>query len=202
MKKILIIDDSLHSVQRVSILVHNLTNFKTQTPKSIDSAIELFKTNEYEFVIIEHNCKNSNEFMNFALELKPRQKMILLSDSINCPVDCDTCLSLYKFVRLLKPITPEEVLKYITLEDEGSFFCPNKYRFDSIDNLEKLFEFIHLDENIYFINKELYDDKIIIKSKFSNSIRFNELAKIQDLINKKYFSLKVLSNNSLEIRAI
>lgn len=104
-KKILIIDDSFHSTQKLSILIENLTSFEVVSLDDIDMATEYFKKNEYEFVIIEHNCKNSNNFMNIALELKPKQKMILLSDSINCPVDCDTCLSLFKFVRLLKPIT-------------------------------------------------------------------------------------------------
>lgn len=200
-KKILIIDDSFHSTQKLSILIENLTPFEVVSLDDIEMATEYFKTNEYEFVIIEHNCKNSNNFMNIALELKPKQKMILLSDSINCPVDCDTCLSLFKFVRLLKPITSEEVLKYINF-DEESFSCPNKYRFDSIDSLDKLFEFIYLDENIYYTNKVLHEDKIIVNGKLSNSVRFDELIKIEDLVNKKYFNLNVLEDNSLEIKTL
>lgn len=201
-KKTLLIDDSEHSIQKSSLLIKNLTNLKVETPSSHNSAIDLFKANDYEFVIIEHNSKNSNEFMNIALELKPKQKIILLSDSINCPIDCNSCLSMFKFVRLIKPISAEDIKKYLLLDDEDSFSCPNKYRFDNINTLEKLFEFIHLDENIYYTSKKIYDDKIIIESKLSSAIRFNELVKIEDLVNKKYFDVKVLEDNSVEIKPI
>lgn len=201
-KKILLIDDSDHSIQKLSLIIKNLTNLEIEIPHSHQSAIELFKENDYEFVLIEHNCKNSNEFMNIALELKPKQKMILLSDSINCPIDCNSCLSMFKFVRLIKPVSPEDIKKYLLLDDEDSFSCPNKYRFDNINTLEKLFEFIHLDENIYYTSKKLYDDKIIIESNLSSAIRFNELVKIEDLINKRYFDVKVLEDNSVEIKPI
>lgn len=198
-QKVLILDDAKVSIERLTLLITNVTSFEIDTSSDTQTAKKLFDNNSYEFIILEHNCKNSDEFMNHALSLKPKQKMILLSDSINCPVDCDTCSDKFKFVRLLKPITMDNVVKYIVDGDDKSFTCPNKYRFDDIDTLEKLYDFIYLDENYFFTNKELIDDTLYIKTKLSGTIRFDELVRIQNQINKKYFKVIITEDNSIVI---
>ena len=150
LKKVLIIDESERSKDRLNVLINNITDYQVDIPKNPDDAKKLFDSNFYCFVIIEHNCKIANDFMSFVLEHNPKQKMILLSDSLNCPIDCDTCTSNFNFVRLLKPITIENITQFLVNGSDDDFICPNKYRFDNIDSLEKLYEFIYLDENYFY----------------------------------------------------
>ena len=197
-KKVLIIEESEVAKERLILLINNITNLKVDTPKNINNAKELFDKNSYEFIIIEHNCKQSDEFMDYVLRINSKQKMILLSDSLNCPVDCDTCSKKFNFVRLIKPITMDNVVKYLVKKDEN-FICPNKYKFDNVDTLEKLFEFVYLDENYFFTEKELKDNCLYIKTKLTGTLRFDELIKIEDLVNKKYFQLSVMEDNTIVI---
>jgi len=198
-KNILIIDESLKAIERLTMLLTHLTSYSYDVVYDYKSAIEAFKNNSYNYIVIEHNCKNSNEFMEYALTTKKEQKIILLSDSLNCPIDCNTCLTHYRFVRILKPASPDDILKYIT-DNDKEFTCPNKYRFENIDTLEKLYEFINLDENYFFTIKELKDNTLYIKSKLEGTLRFDELIKIEDLVNKKYFNVVVCHDNSIEIK--
>ena len=200
-KKILIIEESNQSIERLTLLLSHLTDCTYDVMYNYESAIDAYKNSSYEYIIIEHNCKNSNEFMSFVLSKNSQQKIILLSDSLNCPLDCDTCLSLYKFVRLLKPANSKDIIKYIS-NDDITFTCPNKYRFDSVDTLEKLYEFFYLDENYFYTVKELKDNILYIKSKVNGTLRFNELIKIEDFVNKKYFNITVKDDNTLEITKI
>ena len=202
LKKVLVLDDAKVSIERLTLLINSVTNFEIDTSSDTQTAIKLFDNNTYDFIVLEHNCKNSDKFMNHTLSLNPKQKMILLSDSINCPVDCDICLERFKFVRLLKPITMDNVVKYIADGDDENFTCPNQYRFDDIDTLEKLYEFIYLDENYYFTEKELNNDALYIRTKLSGTIRFDELVKVQNLINKKYFKVIITEDNSIVISKI
>lgn len=199
LKKILIIDDAEVSKERLILLITNVTNYKIDTSSDIKTAKELFDNNTYEFIILEHNCKNSDEFMNHVLNLYPKQKMILLSDSINCPVDCHICIDKFKFVRLLKPVTMDDVVKYLKNDNYENFLCPNQYRFDNIDTLEKLYDFVYLDENYYFTEKELIDDSLYIKTKLTGTLRFDELVKVENLVNKKYFKVMIREDNTIVI---
>jgi len=198
-KKVLILDESKISKDRLVFLTASITNFEIDTPSDVESAKELFDNHTYEFIVLEHNCKISNEFMTYVLSLNSKQKMILLSDSINCPVDCDTCVDTFKFVRLLKPISIDNIEKYLLNGDDENFICPNKYRFDNIDSIEKLYDFIYLDENCFFTEKEIKDDVLYIKTKVSGPLRFDELTKIEDNVNEKYFNLTFTEDNNIAI---
>jgi len=201
-KKILLIDDSEKSKERLLLLLNNTTDFKCDIPNKQESAKSLFENNSYEFVIIEHASKDASSFMDFALDLKPKQKMILLSDSLNCPIDCDTCLTKFNFVRLLKPISIKSIMKYLVNIDDNDFNCLNKYRFDNVDTLEKLYEFIYLDENYFFTHKELIDDTLYIKTKLKSTLRFDELIRIENYINKEYFDFNLIEDNTISITKV
>jgi hypothetical protein len=201
-KKILLFDDSEKSKERLILLLDNTTDFKCDMPNKEESAESLFESNSYEFVIIEHSSKGASSFMDFALDLKPKQKMILLSDSLNCPIDCDTCLTKFNFVRLLKPITVKSILRYLVNIEDNDFNCLNKHRFDNVDSLEKLYEFIYLEENYFFTHKELVDNSLYIKTKLKSTLRFDELIKIENYVNKEYFDFNLIEDNTILITKI
>lgn len=191
-KNILIIDDSQNSVNLLNLLIEEYTDFNTIIEKDYKKIINNYTNEKYEYIIIEHNCQKANELVNFICSSNPQQKVILLSDSINCPIDCNTCLKTLSFVRLLKPIDPKSILFYI--DNNNAFSCPNQHRFEKIDTIEKLYDFINLSENIFFTQKYIEKDKLIISSKLQSALDFNEIEKIKDNINENYFDVDFLDS--------
>lgn len=192
MKKILIYDTCTQTIESLKLLFNEFKLYEAEIVTNFQEIADRYTNNMYEFIIIEHNCKNSNELINFICSNNPSQKVILLSDSINCPIDCNSCLSTFKFVRLLKPIDFKTIVHYLNLENH--FLCPNKHRFDSINTIEQLYDFINLTNNRYYTNKERKGNKLIVSSEMNNTISVEELTKIEDNINKKYFKFEVLEN--------
>ncbi len=199
-KKILIVDTSENCTELLKLLLENFSKYTPEIQSDYNTIISKYKNDKYEFIIFDHSCKISNNLIEHILSNNPTQKCILLSDSINCPVDCDTCKDSFKFIRLLKPIDAKSVLQYI--EAKNQFACPNTNVFDSIDTLEKLFMFLNVENNTYLTKKELLKDKILISSSFGRSLRIDEMDKIEDNISKKYFKMNVLANNNIEIRKL
>lgn len=196
-QNILIIDQSSRTTELLDLIVSTYTNYHAIIQTNKDEIYELLSSTTFEYIIIDHIITHSDEVIMHILNKNPQQKVILLSDNIKCPLPCADCFSLFRFVRLLKPVKATMILEY--LKDESIFYCPNKNLFDSISTLEKLYEFINLDDEIFYNIKELKDDMIIIKSSTKN-ININEISKIEKQVNDNYFSMKLNENNEIEIR--
>ena len=195
-KNILIIDQSYRTIELLDLIVSEYTNYNPINEVNKDIVLKLLSNTVFEYIIIDHIIKFSDEIIMFILNRTPKQKVILLSDHIKCPLPCDDCAYLYNFVRLIKPIEPIILLNY--LNNSTKFLCPNKDKFKSIDTLDKLFKFINLEDNIFYKTKELIDNKMIIKSSIGN-ININELSKIENLINDSFFQMEINKNNDIEI---
>ena len=195
-KNILIIDKSHKTIELLDLIVSMFTNYKTIVEINKNNVLNLLENSTFEYIIIDHIIDFSDEIITYILDKNPKQKVILLSDNIKCPLSCNDCSHLFRFVRLLKPVEPTAILNY--LNDSVNFLCPNKDKFNSINTLEKLYEFVNLEENIFYKIKELVDDKMIIKSSIGN-ININELSKMEKSINDSFFKMEVNGNNDIEI---
>lgn len=196
-QNILIIDQSSKTTELLDLIVSMYTNYHPIIETNKNQILELLSHTTFEYIIIDHIINHADDMIMYILDKNPKQKVILLSDNIKCPLPCGDCFNLFRFVRLLKPVKPTVILEY--LKDESAFYCPNKNLFDSIRTLEKLYSFINLDDEIFYNIKELKDDMIIIKSSTKN-ININEISKIEKQVNDNYFSMKLNENNEIEIR--
>lgn len=195
-KNILIIDQSHKTINLIDLIVSTYTNYNPINEIHKDNILKLLSNTIFEYIIIDHIIEFSDEIIMYILTETPKQKVILLSDHIKCPLNCDDCICTYNFVRLIKPIEPLALLNY--LNNSTSFLCPNKDKFKSINTLEKLFKFINLEDNTFYKTKELSTDKMIMKSSLGN-LNVNELSKIENLINDSFFKILVNQNNDIEI---
>lgn len=196
-KKILVVDKSQNNIELLRVLLTDYSDYEVEVRSNYEDIVKNYSNDKYAFIIFDHSCEIADTLMEYILTNNPAQKCILLSDSINCPVSCDTCLTTFKFVRLLKPLNPKDILFYIDKQNE--FICPNKYVFDSVDTLEKLYEFLNLEQNIYYKEKDILEDKIVIKTASHTNIKIDELEKLQDNINSKYFNFEILPTNDIQI---
>ena len=64
--------------------------------------------------------------------------------------------------------------------------------------VDALFNFINLEDYSFYKNKELIDNKIIIKS-ITGNMNVNEVFKIENLVNESFFKMEVNVNNEIEI---
>ncbi len=196
MKNILIIDQSHRTIELLDLIVSMYTNYNPINEVNKDNVLKLLTEEIFEYIIIDHVIEHSDEIIMFILNKTPKQKVILLSDHIKCPLPCEDCSILFNFVRLIKPVEPKSLLNY--LNNTTNFFCPNKDRFNSINTLDKLYEFMNLENNLFYKTKEIINDKLIIKSS-SGNINVNELSKIENLINDSFFKMEINKDNDIEV---
>lgn len=196
MNNILIIDHSLRTVSLLNLIVTEFTNYQTTIETKKHNIINLLERISFEYIIIDHIIEYADEIIAYILNKDPKQKVILLSDHIKCPVSCDDCFSLFQFVRLIKPVKPRTILNY--LDNSNDFLCPNKDKLKSINTVDALFNFINLEDYSFYKNKELIDNKIIIKS-ITGNMNVNEVFKIENLVNESFFKMEVNVNNEIEI---
>lgn len=195
-KNILIIDQSHKTIELLDLIVSKYTNYNPINEVNKDNVFKLLSNTIFEYIIIDHIIEYSDEIIAYILDKTPKQKVILLSDHIKCPLPCEDCSYLFNFVRLIKPVEPKSLLNY--LNNSTNFLCPNKDKFKSINTLDKLYQFINLEDNIFYKTKEFIDNKMIIKSSIGN-ININELSKIENLINDSFFQIEINKNNDIEV---
>lgn len=193
---ILIIDDSKKTIELLDLIIQEFTQYSSTFEIKKDKILNLLENKRFLYIIIDHLIDFSDEIISFILNKNPKQKIILLSDNIKCPISCDNCISQFNIVRLVKVKNISLIIHY--LKEEVSFICPNKGEFDSVNTLEKLFNFINLDENIFYKNKYLFEDKILIKSSKGN-ISVDEVSKIDKFINESFFKSELDKDNNIII---
>ncbi len=196
MNNILIIDHSFRTVSLLNLIVTEFTNYQTTIETKKSKIITLLDNSIYEYIIIDHIIEHSDEIIAYILNKNPKQKVILLSDHIKCPISCEDCFSLFQFIRLIKPVNPRTILNY--LNNSNDFLCPNKNKLKSINTVDALFDFINLEDNSFYKNKELINNKIILKS-INGNMNINEIFKIENLVNESFFKMEVNVNNEIEI---
>ena len=113
MHNILIIDQSHKTVSLLNLIVTEFTNYQTTVETKKSNIINLLDTIIFEYIVIDHIIEHSDEIIAYILNKNPKQKVILLSDHIKCPVSCEDCFNLFQFVRIIKPVKPRTILNYL-----------------------------------------------------------------------------------------
>jgi len=197
-QKILIVDNITHQVEEFSTILSTLSEFDITNSVKYEDSISFFDNNNYEYIIMDHSCKGSDDFLEYVLTKSPQQKFILLSDSLNCPITCDTCINTFNFVRLLKPVKLIEVFNYI--KNIIAFECPNKNRFENIDSIEKLETLIDISEYTFYKGKEILDGCLYFRPLSGKNMNINEMDKIKDLINGDFFEIDIKEDFCIKVQ--
>lgn len=112
-KNILIIDQSPRTIKLLDLIVSMYTNYNPINEVNKNNVLKLLSEEIFEYIIIDHIIDYSDEIIMFILNKTPKQKVILLSDHIKCPLPCKDCSYLFNFVRLIKPVEPVSLLSYL-----------------------------------------------------------------------------------------
>lgn len=113
--KILFIDDpSIQNSIRIG-LMEQTAHHDVHLIGDMDKAIDFYVKESPELVIIDFTIFHGLDTMYKILEINPHQKIITLSDSIDCSelLGCDYCLENYNKKRLLKHQSIHDLLYLI-----------------------------------------------------------------------------------------
>jgi hypothetical protein len=196
-QRILLVDTITFDTENLTNILNEFFEYKVDMTVEYEKAISMYSNNSYEFIILDHNVPNSDAIIEHVLTKNPLQKFILLSESLQCPIPCNICLSNFSFVRLLKPIDLIETFKYI--KNKVEFVCPNKHVFSNINTLQQLNEFINLEKNCSYKQKELTENQLYIKPDFTKNVDMYEVERIKNLVNEEYFIFSILDDGIIEI---
>jgi len=113
--KILFIDK--HSIKnsiRLSLL-EQMAHHRVHLSEEYDNAMTYYKEENPDIVLIDFSIDFGKEALESILKIMPKQKIITLSDSLDCSeaLGCDSCLHHYDKRRLVKHHGIHELLYLI-----------------------------------------------------------------------------------------
>jgi len=117
---ILFIDNkSIQNTIRLSLL-EQMAHHKVHLCSTYEEALEYFNADSPELVLIEFGNEDGQKALTKILELNPEQKVITISDSLDCSelLGCGFCLEHYQKKRVLKHQGIHELLYLIDNFDE------------------------------------------------------------------------------------
>ncbi|PHR56210.1 MAG: hypothetical protein COA44_08960 [Arcobacter sp.] len=117
---ILFIDN--HSIQnsiRLSLL-EQMAHHTVYLSSDYEDALQHYKDEKPDIILIEFTIEYAEKALKKILELDPKQKIITISDSLDCSeiLGCDYCLKHYNKRRVLKHQGIHELLYLIDNFDE------------------------------------------------------------------------------------
>jgi len=85
-------------------LLEQMAHHQVYMSDDYGDAIDYYKSNKPDIVLIEFTIESGERYLQKILELNPQQKIITISDSLDCSetLGCDYCIVNYKKKRVLK----------------------------------------------------------------------------------------------------
>ena len=109
-KKVLLCFFGELEASRIQATINLMTNYEVCISINYEQTLKKYKEFDFEFVIIDHKTKNGNYFIEDILAINEQQQIVLISDSLKCPISCEDCLRDYKFLRLVKPVNYKNLI--------------------------------------------------------------------------------------------
>ena len=158
--------------------------------KNCEECSNIYENQDIDIVIINFTLEFGKESLNYILEKNPKQKIITISDALECSEanGGDYCQTHYNKIRLLKPINTSELVRYIKyFESNTCRFCDN---FNSSSGLVNIIgDIIRRFRNAKY-NKEMKTIDIDYSHNMIDIIQF---------LNNKNINFSIISNTSIQI---
>lgn len=201
-KRILLAFFNEFEAYKLQVMLAMIAQYDVDIVNDYEQAIHLYHKEQYEFIIMDHKTKNGNYFIEDVLQKNAQQKIVLISDTLKCPISCEQCLGNFKFLRLVKPINYEQLVLFLT---QDSFECTNKYVYGNVHSVEQLSDLLYLKDYLVYNDKKIENGKLIIFSStniYNPNLMYREFELIENSINNGHFKLRILHNNTIEIEKI
>lgn len=116
-------EDTLSTIEQLKSIME--LDWKLFFPNSFKESEQLYKTNNFDFVIIDFVSENNTTLLDNILKDNPKQKIITLSQTLKCSdtYGCDNCRNNFNKRRILKPFKLKELYETIVNFDN----LPCKY---------------------------------------------------------------------------
>lgn len=192
--------DHLEALKLESI-VKILTQCDVNITNSYEDSIASYNNKLHEFIILDHKTKDGNFFIEDILKIKAKQNIILISDTLKCPISCDDCVEGFKFLRLVKPIDYKVLIPF--LNKETTFKCINQYKYSEVSTVNQLNDLLYVKDNLVYNQKKIDNDKLILSSKdgkYDSTFMLREYTLIEEIISNGFFKIELVLDNKIEIK--
>ncbi|MDD2697902.1 MAG: hypothetical protein PHF17_03770 [Arcobacteraceae bacterium] len=131
--KILIYDNNPNDLSKLCDMLQSIpTDFIIDKVSHYQDGFEFFSKYEYDMVFIDFADDIGKKLLAFILEIKPKQKVVIMSEISGCSDvhSCENCKEKYNKQRVLKPIAQNELLKIVVKEENCSQYCDDDLMID------------------------------------------------------------------------
>ena len=191
--KILIYDSNIHNLEKFCNML-SLYPIKIIVDKSSKHCdiIDFITKYSYDKVFIDYDNNIGKKILGEILQIKPKQKIFLLSQKDECPVgkNCEFCKSNYKKHIIIKPLSQDQLTKIISRK----FTCESEFLSKKEFILEKIKKEVQLEYPYlkfdYCKNKDSF---------LSENLPTSALVFITNLLNQYEINFHVTHKNQIII---
>lgn len=192
--RILIYDNSKQNLEKfcnmidlypIEIIVDKASNYK--------DILYFFDNHYYDKIFIDYNDDIGKKLLDKIIEKNPLQKIFLLSDKNDCPLEknCELCKNKFKKNIIIKPLSQNQLTKIISRK----FTCENEFLSTKEFNLEKIKKRVQLEYP--YLKFEYCKDR---DSFLSDNIPTSALVFVTDLLNQHEIPFQVTHKNQIVIQ--
>lgn len=176
----------------IAPLTENIKDFNASFVETKDEAIDLFKKNNYDMVIIDFSTEDGSLFLTHVLSTNEKQKIITLGYELKSSYEnCNYCKENFNKRRLMKPISVIDLYK--TIMEFDSTVCKYSNRFDNPYDLIE--DFIHRYDYFQYNKK----DKIISRKNSSIENVMKDFIYMVEDLKRYHINFEIISEYTIKI---
>lgn len=192
--RILIYDNNKQDLEKFCNMI-NLYPIEIIVDKASDynDIIYFISQHIYDKVFIDYNDDIGKKLVTEIVEKNPKQKIFLLSDSYDCPLErnCDLCKDKFKKNIIIKPLSQNQLTKILSRK----FTCENEFLSEKEFKLKKIKKKVQIEYP--YLKFEYCKDR---DSFLSDNIPTSALVFVTDLLNKHNIAFHVTHKNQIVIQ--
>lgn len=181
--------------EHIEILENVLSDHTLTTTNSLTQAQKLLEESEYDLILVDFTKEEGKEFLSYISQHIPEQKIITMSDNIECSAlqGCEYCMETLKRKRVFKPLNLKELVH--TIKNYEDMVCHYMHKFHNIIHI--LEEIIHAKYNHFVYDK--INQLIHPKEKYAESLIVEELIHITELLQLNEIDYSVNENYTIKL---
>ncbi|RXJ88710.1 hypothetical protein CRV01_08765 [Arcobacter sp. CECT 8983] len=169
----------------IEIIVNKASNY--------NDMLYFFNKHYYDKIFIDYNDDIGKKILNTIIETNPHQKIFLLSDKDNCPLEknCELCKDKFRKSIIIKPLSQNQLTKIISRK----FTCENEFLSTKEFNLKKIKKKVQIEYP--YLKFEYCKDR---DSFLSDNIPTAALVFVTDLLIQHDITFQVTHKNQIIIQ--
>ncbi len=181
--RVIIYDNDISSMEQLMLQMASMPiNTLIDKVSDIDDFISLFERHQYDTIVVDVDDEIGKKILDRVLLQNPKQKVITIGTTIDCLNNCDQCMQDYQKIRLVKPITDNDLFYAL----HNIAFC-HQYCLSS----SSIVKLKHIDTQLNSFEFDLQHKAFINKNNFLHGRRDEELDILTSMLEYEGFTYNI-----------